>query len=311
MYNYVRGRQLEGTYDDNPTTGMWPVSSHRVMRGWGMPPEESWPYDGDASHWPPKEEPPSIDEFAKQNRLFAYQQAKSADDFALALAQKLIPLPLRVQLSVEISDSWYDASDGHIRMPGQGEEPSKGHSIILVSYNKRKRIFKFLNSWGREWGDKGYGYLPHQYVNSFMTEGWVSLPYPDKGQARKGGEKQESTVDLQWGVLSPLGGVLHGAEIRQQPGNDYIAWAFAAKYDGYLNVEELFVHPRFRHGGYGRRLFKEMQALSLRLSVPLRLWISHVDAAASNLATIRHILEKDRFILNDAGVRWASYKAQK
>jgi C1A family cysteine protease len=62
MYSYVRARQLEGSYSPDPAPGNWIISDMRIRRGWGSPSEKEWPYDGDAANWPPKEEPPDIDE---------------------------------------------------------------------------------------------------------------------------------------------------------------------------------------------------------------------------------------------------------
>jgi C1A family cysteine protease len=39
-----------------------------------------------------------------------------------------------------------------------------GHAILLVGYDDKTKVFKFQNSWGVGWGDKGYGYIPYDYV---------------------------------------------------------------------------------------------------------------------------------------------------
>lgn len=39
-----------------------------------------------------------------------------------------------------------------------------GHAVLFVGYDDTKRVFKFKNSWGKNWGDKGYGYLPYSYL---------------------------------------------------------------------------------------------------------------------------------------------------
>lgn len=41
-----------------------------------------------------------------------------------------------------------------------------GHAVLLVGYDDSKQLFKFKNSWGTGWGDKGYGYLPYEYYLS-------------------------------------------------------------------------------------------------------------------------------------------------
>ena len=39
-----------------------------------------------------------------------------------------------------------------------------GHAILLVGYDDKTKVFKFQNSWSTLWGDKGYGYIPYDYV---------------------------------------------------------------------------------------------------------------------------------------------------
>lgn len=42
-----------------------------------------------------------------------------------------------------------------------------GHAIILVGYDDTKKEFKFKNSWGTDWGYKGYGRLSYDYVQTY------------------------------------------------------------------------------------------------------------------------------------------------
>lgn len=61
-----------------------------------------------------------------------------------------------------------------------------GHAVVIVGYGNYNRIeptrryFKFVNSWGGTWGNKGYGYLPEEYVanpNVFSRGGYaINLP---------------------------------------------------------------------------------------------------------------------------------------
>ena len=50
-----------------------------------------------------------------------------------------------------------------------------GHSIVLVGYKRSKAFagggyFIFRNSWGPDWGDHGYGYMPFRYVKSYCND---------------------------------------------------------------------------------------------------------------------------------------------
>lgn len=56
---------------------------------------------------------------------------------------------------------------GVIPMPNmQSEQILGGHCILLVGYDTSKKVFKFQNSWGKSWGDNGYGYIPFNYIIS-------------------------------------------------------------------------------------------------------------------------------------------------
>ena len=54
---------------------------------------------------------------------------------------------------------------GVIPMPDINNETLLGgHAILLVGYDDKTKVFKFQNSWSTLWGDKGYGYIPYDYV---------------------------------------------------------------------------------------------------------------------------------------------------
>lgn len=46
--------------------------------------------------------------------------------------------------------------------------PQWGHAVYFCGFEIRngKKVLKFKNSWGEAWGDKGYGYIPEEFVNS-------------------------------------------------------------------------------------------------------------------------------------------------
>jgi len=63
-------------------------------------------------------------------------------------------------------DNLYDGKNGVIPLPTQKNSVIGGHSVCLVGYNDQTQMFKFKNSWGPSWGDKGYGYISYQYLLS-------------------------------------------------------------------------------------------------------------------------------------------------
>jgi C1A family cysteine protease len=51
-------------------------------------------------------------------------------------------------------------------MPKKGERCLGGHAIMAVGYNDKTKMFKIRNSWGSGWGDKGYFYMPYDFITN-------------------------------------------------------------------------------------------------------------------------------------------------
>lgn len=44
------------------------------------------------------------------------------------------------------------------------------HSITICGYNDKTRLIKYINSWGVDFGDNGYGYIPYSYVSDHLVD---------------------------------------------------------------------------------------------------------------------------------------------
>jgi len=230
MYSYVRSRQLEGTYSNDQAIGSWILTAMRVDRGWGIPTDEDWPYDGSAANWPPKE-PQGIDRVAKARRLLAYQRVRTLDDCKMALAAET---PVSVALRID-ADDWESATSGDIPMPSKFKKVREAHSVLLVGYNDEDRRLIVRNSWGPAWGDKGYGYIQYDYFKRFQLEAWVaSARYalrPSSGTAT-------GIIELTWGMPDRFASTpLHGLEIFDAAADECIGWAFVVERSGFADIE--------------------------------------------------------------------------
>jgi len=77
--------------------------------------------------------------------------------------------------------------DGSIPFPCQNEQAEWGHAIVAVGYDDKKEIrnprcsrktkgaLLIRNSWGKEWGEKGYGWLPYEYVLQGLAQDFWSI----------------------------------------------------------------------------------------------------------------------------------------
>ncbi len=68
---------------------------------------------------------------------------------------------------IQIYDYWFHVkNDGKIRMPYSNDKPIKPHTLVICGFNKIKnrKYFIVQNSWGRNWGDNGFCYIPYNYI---------------------------------------------------------------------------------------------------------------------------------------------------
>lgn len=76
---------------------------------------------------------------------------------------------------------------GKIFFPCPGEKISGGHAVVAAGYNDKLKIknlhckeettgaLLIRNSWGSEWGDGGYGWLPYGYVLRGLAVDWWAI----------------------------------------------------------------------------------------------------------------------------------------
>jgi hypothetical protein len=62
---------------------------------------------------------------------------------------------------------------GDVVWRGEGERISGGHAMTLVGYDERRQAFKVINSWGRVWGDGGFGWIGYEAYRAFVRQAYV------------------------------------------------------------------------------------------------------------------------------------------
>lgn len=67
------------------------------------------------------------------------------------------------------------ATTGMVTMPTATDQPEGGHCILLTGYDDSKKLWKCMNSWNTTWGDKGFFYLPYEYLLNcdLASDFWV------------------------------------------------------------------------------------------------------------------------------------------
>lgn len=305
QYGFVRARQLEGTYPGDAETGVWLITSMRVQCGWGNVTEADCPRIMSGKTWPPVE-PPGLDAKAKALRTPNYQRVRSASECCVMLAYQF-----PVAAAFEITGQWFKAQNGVIRVPAPEERVVGSHCVRLIGFDSLRGGFVFVNSWGEQWGNRGFGLLPFEYFDKYLVSAWAShgpRPLPDSFGC-------EGISTVSWGQLDGLGNslhggdVMHGREVYDGSNDERIGWTFAVHREGFLDVEELFVRPQYRGQGRGNQLVDMLLELAAKLNRPLRLWVPFADWTPSNIPLVERIAEKLGLSLFHANVRWAAAMA--
>lgn len=158
LFIYYNERALEGTVGTD--SGAQIRDGIKVIVREGVCPESEWPYD--------------ISRFAEKPSARAYTEA-SHDRISsyFRLPQSTLQLkacladgfPFVFGFSVFSSlESESVARTGIIPLPQPGDSLIGGHAVACVGYDDDRHLFTIRNSWGSNWGDSGYGYLPYSYL---------------------------------------------------------------------------------------------------------------------------------------------------
>lgn len=154
----------------------------RALKYQGICKNELWPEDPNII--PSKEQKWKADEDAYNRRIASYQRCLTLDDVKFAITKGEA-----VGIRFPLYESYTVASDnGIFPIPKAFERIVDDHAVAINGYTDNlsyvykdgvvgQGFFRVVNSWGPDWGDNGYGYLPYKYVNQYAKELLCSLGY--------------------------------------------------------------------------------------------------------------------------------------
>ncbi|CAM3303734.1 C1 family peptidase [Paenibacillus taichungensis] len=174
-YLYQKCKELDGIPDEE---GTYPRVAVKVLYDQGCCEESYWPYIACELGTPQI----GADENAAKYRIKAFASLNSISSMKRSL---VINGPFIAGVVV-FEESWFNEQTdrtGVIGMPPEDLISNGGHAICIVGYDNTTKRFKFKNSWGDGWGERGYGYLPYEYMKRYCTEAWSSTDLIDNPEA--------------------------------------------------------------------------------------------------------------------------------
>jgi C1A family cysteine protease len=168
LFIYYNERLMEG--DPQVDNGAQIRDGIQSIATNGVCSEALWPYN--EAQFAVKPSPAAYADAAKHKALKYYTLNIDQTSVKQALAQGY-PIVVGIIVFPEL-ESAQVAQTGIVPMPGPMDRPLGGHAVMIVGYDDTKQHLIMRNSWGEQWGDHGYFYLPYTYMTpQLMTDLWV------------------------------------------------------------------------------------------------------------------------------------------
>lgn len=183
-------------------TGAYLRSTIGAMVLFGVPPEEYWPYSDGPDDFD-KEPPAFCYSFAQNYKTLKYYRhdpPSASADVVLERVKTYLAAGHPAMFGFTVYTSIEQASDtGRIPFPSSLDKIEGGHAVVAAGYDDNMTIknryggeltrgaLLIRNSWGRDWGEAGYGWLPYEYLRRGLAEDFWSVlkkEWIDTGQFR-------------------------------------------------------------------------------------------------------------------------------
>lgn len=187
LFVYKVTRSLMGVTGD---TGAWLRNTMGALVYCGLAPERFWPYRVEEFDQDP---PPFVYSVADRYQALKYfchdpLGQKRPRDQVLVRVKAYLAAGVPSMFGFFGFGSFQEADvPGGIPFPCPGEQARWGHAVMAVGYDDSLEITNthcreatrgallIRNSWGKGWGDDGYGWLPYDYVLHDYAQDFWSL----------------------------------------------------------------------------------------------------------------------------------------
>jgi C1A family cysteine protease len=187
LFLYKVTRKLAHLEGDS---GAYLRTTMEALVAFGAPPEEYWPYVTAEFDQEPSAFCYAFGQNYKAITYYRLDPAGTATSDLLARIKTNLAADLPSMFGFTVHDSIRQAekNEGKVPFPCRGDRVVGGHAVVAVGYddglviqNTRpgaeptKGALLIRNSWGTNWGSKGYGWLPYDYVLKGLAIDWWSV----------------------------------------------------------------------------------------------------------------------------------------
>lgn len=165
LFIYYFERVLMGTV--NQDSGAYIRDGAKALARWGVPREDLWPYKNHNVFREPNRDAQAE---AAEYKISSFWRIETLREMKQCLTEGY-PIVFGYMVYESFEDPIVTTT-GVMRMPRRDqrsrviERSLGGHAVLAVGYDDDKQHFIIRNSWGEEWGDKGYFYMPYDYISN-------------------------------------------------------------------------------------------------------------------------------------------------
>jgi C1A family cysteine protease len=171
LYNYYHGRWESNIFPADG--GMYPRDAIKSVKDEGIALEVAHPYNVEFYNRPPSSAAESV------AHIYSAMTKEYFRVFSDVAMMEKLALGLPIMINVPVYNYWFlpkiiqnntyiTNPTGKIRKPTDLEPRLGYHALLVVGYDEDGWIC--LNSWGKNYGDKGFCYLPYGYE---IIDRWV------------------------------------------------------------------------------------------------------------------------------------------
>jgi C1A family cysteine protease len=160
LFGYYETRARLGSINED--SGGTITDGMAVLKTVGAAPDDTWTYDiAQFKIKPPAASYKAAGEF----KVKSVTQLAGLDDVKASLAKgNTVAFGFLVYKSMMKT-----GADGKMPMPTSNEKVLGGHAVLAVGYDDTAKALIVRNSWGEKFGDKGYFYMPYEFVTEENT----------------------------------------------------------------------------------------------------------------------------------------------
>ena len=159
LFIYYNERALEGNVSQD--SGAMIRDGIKTLAKQGVCDEGRWPYVTTKFSVKP---PAACYQQGLQHQITSYHRIVTLQEMKMCLAEGY---PFVFGFTVyESFESPAVAKSGRLNLPKLSEKSLGGHAVMAAGYDDATKRFLIRNSWGADWGMKGYFTIPYAYLDN-------------------------------------------------------------------------------------------------------------------------------------------------